>query len=324
MGVFTTLSHDDILSVLSHYPPCRLIQITGVPEGTVNTYYRLTTDTGLFYLRIDERGDELAVVHELALLDRLAGHLIPQAHRTTDGKSYRLVKGKPAILFSPLSGAALGLAEWTPDCFVQMGKWLGTMHSVAIPADLFPHRFNPQYLFTIWERLQTQIKTLSPTADALLRDFFSCGWEAYTFPALPQRIIHADLFPENILFEKKEKMWYLSGVLDFEAAGRGPRLLDLAISLHALCFDIDRGAFHIDHARALTRAYLDTACDHMPLTRDERQAWPGLLRYGAVRFLITRLNDFELSPTKNKHEMRKDYREYLDHLACLPALTALV
>lgn len=319
MGIFTTLDANDIKAALAAYD-LALIDFHGVTEGTVNTYYRLDTDRGLYYLRIDERGDENAVRNELNLLSFLRDLSVPHVVTTTDGRAYLSVHGKPALLFEPLSGGPVHARSAAQ--YAEIGAWLATLHAVSIPKDLPLHRFHPQALQTIYHALRDALTgrytEAQKTADAL----FAGGWQTYTFADLPQALIHADMFEENLLFENGA----LSGVLDFEAAGRGPRLLDLAITIQALCFDVEKKAFNVKAAQALVTAYKNT----IPLEDAERQAWPQMLAYSALRFLVTRLKDFELSgltPEKGhwpKTGYWKDYREYLDHLRDLDRLHCLI
>ena len=300
----------------------RLIEASGVSAGTVNTYYRVKTDRGVFYLRIDERGDVGAVEREVALLQYLEHLAVPHPFATRSHSFYSLFNDKPALLFSPIPGHPISTDHLTPIHLKQIGAWLAELHRVRITANFFEHRFHATYLLdTLYPRIAQEINTQHKDAALCLKEHLTEHMNQnisvdYRFDTLPQSIIHADMFEENLHFEQDT----LIGVLDFEAAGRGPRLLDLAITLQALCFDVSTQKFKLAHAGALTHAYLDSTV----ITVDEIRAWPKLLTYSALRFLITRLHDFEISPIKTSQPLPKDYREYIGHLNALRDLYALV
>ena len=100
---------------------------------------------------------------------------------------------------------------------------------------------------------------------------------------LPQGVIHADLFPDNVFFIGER----LSGLIDFYFACNDALAYDIAVCLNAWCFEPDY-AFNVTKGRALLKAYRDVR----PLTRAECAALPTLARGAALRFLLTRSYDW--------------------------------
>ncbi len=99
---------------------------------------------------------------------------------------------------------------------------------------------------------------------------------------LPQGVIHADLFPDNVFFRGEA----VSGLIDFYFACNDAFAYDVAICLNAWCFEND-GSFNITKARLLL-AQLPRAAQ---LRRGgvRRLAAPGARQ--RLRFLLTRLYD---------------------------------
>ena len=97
--------------------------------------------------------------------------------------------------------------------------------------------------------------------------------------------IHGDLFRDNALFVDHT----LSGIIDFGFAASDAFAYDLAITVNDWCID---GECELDaiRARALIGAYQSVR----PLTDDEREMWPLLLRLAALRFWLSRLYDLHL------------------------------
>jgi len=106
--------------------------------------------------------------------------------------------------------------------------------------------------------------------------------------SLPQGVIHADLFPDNVFFLGDK----LSGLIDFYFACTDALAYDVAICLNAWCFETDH-SYNVTKGRSLLQAYAAVR----PLSEEERDALPLLARGAALRFLLTRLVDwFDVPP----------------------------
>jgi homoserine kinase type II len=100
---------------------------------------------------------------------------------------------------------------------------------------------------------------------------------------LPQGVIHADLFPDNVFFVDGR----FSAAIDFYFACEDAFAYDLAVCLNAWCFETD-GAFNVTAARALAAGYQSLR----PLSPVERAGLPILAHGAAMRFFLTRLVDW--------------------------------
>jgi homoserine kinase type II len=121
---------------------------------------------------------------------------------------------------------------------------------------------------------------------------------------LPHGVIHADLFPDNVFFQGDR----LSGIIDFYFACVDLVAYDLAICLNAWCFEPD-GAFNITKARQMLAAYRARRA----FTPRELAALPLLARGAALRFLLTRLFDWQ-NRVEGALVKPKDPLEYLHKL----------
>ena len=127
-------------------------------------------------------------------------------------------------------------------------------------------------------------------------DALSAEWPS----DLPRGVIHADLFPDNVLFLNDA----VSGVIDFYFACNDLLAYDLAICMNAWCFERD-GSFNVTKARALFHGYNSVRA----LGAKEISALPLLARGAAVRFFLTRLYDWYNTPD-TAYVKRKDPMEY--------------
>ncbi|MGE5534937.1 MAG: homoserine kinase, partial [Acidobacteriota bacterium] len=130
---------------------------------------------------------------------------------------------------------------------------------------------------------------------------------------LPQGVIHADLFPDNVFFLGDK----LSGLIDFYFACTDTLAYDVAICLNAWCFESDH-SYNVTKGRALLKGYaksraLDTA---------EKKVLPLLARGAAMRFLLTRLVDW-LAVPEGALVRPKDPFEYFRKLRFHQSVTSV-
>lgn len=310
MGRFTHLDDPTLRALLVGFGVTP-VSASPVDAGSVNTYVRVEDRSRTYYLRVDERADPTAVRDEVALLGRITALSVPRVVPTLGGAPYTLLGAKPVLLFTEVPGRSVPWGELTPSHLAALGRAVAALHRVD-PSGLAPHRFHPQALDEAHYRpMRALILRERPDLGAALEEVFRDGWAPYALPALPRAVVHADLFVDNLHFDGDA-----CGLLDFEAAGEGPRALDLAIAIHALCFDPAENTFLFPRVDALLDAW---RAEHPP-TDAERAAWTALLTYGAARFLFTRVRDFDLGPGAAAQAVRKDPRDFLKALRASPDL----
>ncbi len=283
MAVFTPVSDDQARAFLRDYDLGDLVALHPIAEGVENTNYRLETVGARHVLTLFEaRTDAASLPFCLGLTDHLAarGYPAPRPVRRPDGDWVGTLNGRPAAVIDWLEGAWLRAP--TPAEQAAAGAMLARLHLAA--AD-FPLRRDNPVGPAAWLDLAARSATAATGADLeILREAEALLSElADPFTEdLPMGPIHADYFPDNVLFQGGA----VSGVIDFYFGCTGPLAYDLAIALSAWGFD-GAGAPIPGAIKAFRKGYEAVR----PLTPAEAAALPRLGQAAALRFALTRLHD---------------------------------
>lgn len=283
MAVYTDVAADDLAEFLKAYDIGELLSYKGIAEGVENTNFLLHTSRGSFILTLyEKRVAEDDLPYFLSLMAHLAsrGVSCPQPEKTRDGAICGALSGRPAVIINFLEGV------WPRRPNVAqcggVGEALARMHIAGRDFPLF--RANPLSVkgwWALYEQAASGADPLQHGLRALLHaelDHLAHAWPKN----LPEGVIHADLFPDNVFFIGDQ----LSGLIDFPFACNDILAYDVAICLNAWCFEPDH-AFNVTKARAFLNGYNRAR----PLSASEQDALPLLARGAALRFLLTRLVD---------------------------------
>ena len=280
MSVFTKVSHDELVEFLKQYPIGGLIGFQGIGEGVENTNYFVDTHDGRWVLTLFERLNYADLPFFLGLMDHIASRGLPGAMpaRTRGGDNLTTLNGKPAALVRRLVGQSV-LFPTLEQC-VQVGRALGDLHVAT--ASYGGHCENGRG--AAWRASTGQGLMAHVDADtrALIDDELAAQTQL-DLAALPQGVIHADLFRDNVLFVDDR----LTGLIDFYYACNDALAYDLAITLNDWCVEPD-GVPNAERWNAMLAAY----SSRRSLNAAERAAWPLVLRAAALRFWLSRLWDW--------------------------------
>ncbi|BBE49729.1 Homoserine kinase [Ferriphaselus amnicola] len=282
MSVFTRVTEAELTAWLSDYSLGQLLQLQGIASGIENTNYFVTTTNGRFVLTLFEKLTQHELPYYLNLMAHLARHGIPCPAPVANRSEQFLgvLNGKPASIVSRLSGKSL-IQPSSTQC-AAIGSMLGEMHLAGQSFGL--SLANPRGAAWRAETAQQVGKFLSAPDAKLLASEIDFH-RSHELSELPQGVIHADLFRDNVLFDENR----VGGLIDFYFACNDALLYDVAITVNDWCMGGD-GA--LDEAR--TRALLTAYHGVRPFTADEAELWPVALRVAALRFWISRLFDLHL------------------------------
>lgn len=307
MAVYTEISGEELDAFVADYAIGEVTSYKGIAEGVENSNYLLRTDggDGTYFLTLYEKRvapDDLPFF--IGLMEYLAGRGIscPLPVHGRDGLALRTLAGRPAAIVTFLDG--MSVRRPRPQHCASLGEGLARLHlagqgfAMRRANALSVRHWRPLYARCA-ERADETAQGLGAELDAELRFLENCWPEA-----LPEGVIHADAFPDNVFFLHGA----LSGFIDFYFACNDALAYDIAICLNAWCFEAD-GAFNVTKARMMLAAYQAVR----PLSPAELAALPLLARGSALRFLLTRLHDW-LFPIDGALVKPKDPLEYLHKL----------
>lgn len=283
MAVYTKVSLRSARVLLSDYGIGEVEECEEIAEGVENSNFIIKTAGDWYILTLYEKRVRLAdIPYFLNLLQALSekGIMCPQPIADRQGGILQNISGRAVALFSFLQGKSVKSPR-VEHC-AQVGDYLARIHHAA--SDFKEVRAN-DLSYSGWQGLldvsAAHADRVRPGLAQKLNmelDFIRKNW----CDDLPRGTCHADLFPDNVFFDKDE----LCGVIDFYFACTDFLIYDLAITLNAWCWS--KSGFDKLKGEALMRSYDSVR----PLSSAERASFPVLARGAALRFLLTRLFDW--------------------------------
>jgi len=316
MAVYTQVPAETLAAFLTRYDVGTLLAAKGIAEGVENSNYLVDT-TGAdgkgarFILTLyEKRVNEADLPFFMALLDHVGarGCPVPRFIPDRTGQCLQTLCGRPACLIEFLSGVSV--TRPTPAQAQAAGGALGDLHrAVENFTGTRPNELGPQGWHRLADACGASLDGIAPGLHARVRQelaFLDAHWPT----ALDHSVIHADLFPDNVLMQGDS----VGGLIDFYFSCTDIRAYDVAITHGAWCFSPDGADFHADVGHALVAGY---RASH-GLTDAEYAALPILARGAALRFLLTRAYDWINTPA-TALVTRKDPLAYLRRLEAYAA-----
>ena len=310
MAIYTKVDTHEAKSILKNYNLGELKKIQGIKKGIENTNYLLITTTGKFILTLFEKrvqAKELPFFMNLMLSLNDRKILCPKPIKNKNKKTLFQIKNRQAAICSFVYGKEK--TNHTLSECRSIGKNIAKLHMVGRKIKL--HRANNLSIKS-WIALNQSIKTKANKKIPNIYSFINTllldlqkKWPSQ----LPTGIIHGDLFPDNIFFNKKK----FAGFIDFYFSCSDFLIYDIAICINAMCFD-KKIKFNKLKANALLKGY----SSQRKISKKEFTALPQLLLGASIRFFLTRLHDSinrqkgAVVKVKNPNEFLKRIQFYIN------------
>jgi homoserine kinase type II len=302
LAVYTEVSDEALDAFLAEYDLGAVLAFKGIAEGVENSNFLLACETGRFFLTLFEKRvkkDDLPFF--IGLMEHLAqrGVNCPLPVRSRSGEALGRLADRPAVVVTFLNG--LSVRRPSARHCASVGEALAAVHRAG---EGFALRRPNALSIGGWPPLLAAAEARADEVAAGLAEEAAQTLAAVQnqWPSgLPEGVIHADLFPDNVLFLSEA----LSGLIDFYFACNDALAYDLAVCLNAWCFE-PNASFNITKGMALINGYEKVR----RLSAAEVEALPVLARGSALRFMLTRLVDWLNVPPGAK-VVPKDPIEYL-------------
>ena len=304
MAVYTEVSDEELAGFLAAYDIGRPLSMKGIAEGVENSNFLLHAEAGSFILTLYERRTRVEdLPFFLGLMEHLSakGLSCPQPVKSRTGEALGRIAGRPAAMVTFLEGLSVRRPSLA-HC-AAAGAAMADLHRYGrdFPA-VRPNALSLDAWAPLFEMSRERAEEVAPGLTRLIDDelaFLQASWPR----DLPGGIIHADLFPDNVLFLGES-----AGLIDFYFACTDAFAYDLAIGLNAWCFEPD-GSYNATKAGGMIAAYQA----NRRLAPSEVAALPVLARGAALRFALTRLVDW-LNVPPGALVQPKDPAEYVGKL----------
>ena len=237
-----------------------------------------TVDNKFFILK--EKSNLMQAEQEFDLLSSLSKVGTPFAVpiRTVDGTSYISNEGKIFCLYPKLPGKNIieHYADKATARAKAFGRAIGFLHSCFLKCDSFSGFREMNLIEQIQEWAIPCIRESRAvddggTIERILREVKQEIGPLYS--ELPKQLIHRDLHPSNMLFDKGE----LTGFVDFDMVVRGPRIFDVCYCGTSILVGGFQDSAKIKKWPSLFRSLVSGYQEMCPLTSSEHLAVYGTL-----------------------------------------------
>jgi len=308
MAVYTKLNRKEIEEIIYFYNLKKLESFSPIQEGIENTNYIIKVDNTKYILTIFEKRvkeDDLPFFCELITRLNKSGFKCPKPLLNKENNPISNFKHKKLTILTFINGRSK--ENLTAENCKDIGIQTATMHNLT--ANLSISRKNSLSVKN-WRKIFINIKEpcskihkdLPSLIESNLNDVEK-NWPSN----LPSGIIHADLFKDNIIFDKNK----VNGIIDFTFSCNEFYAFEVAICFNALCFDGHKNNLSFNVTKA--KNFIDGYSSIRRLSDEEKDKIKILCQGAALRFLLTRVFD-ALNTVKGAIVNVKDPLEYLKRL----------
>ena len=308
MAVYTKFTEENIKSILSKYSIGNLKNFKEIQEGIENTNYFLLVNDKKYILTIYEKRvkvEDLPFFSKLMTDLNKSGFECPIPILNTDNNPVTEFKNKKLMIVSFIEGKAKKILS--PENCKSVGIKTAKMHEIT---KKFKIKRKNDLSIQSWRKLFDSIKDKSVKIHKELPKLIETNLldVEKNWPIdLPEGIIHADLFNDNIFFKENK----FSGIIDFYFSCNDFYAFEIAICFNALCFEGSQNNLSFNVTKA--KNFIDGYNEVRKLSEKEMKYIKVLSQGSALRFLLTRVFD-ALNTVEGAIVKVKDPMEYLKRL----------
>lgn len=305
MAVYTHIPSEEMADLVREFGAGDLISAKGIAEGVENSNYLVETTKGRFIFTVyEKRVDTGDLPFFMAMIDHLVakGCPVPASLKTASGDATISRNGKSMAMMQFMPG--LSVSHPTPAQALSTGRVLGQLHAALQDFSWErPNALGLQGWLDLAAKCGDDLDAVQPGLKQRVME--ECAFLQANWPDdLAKSVIHADLFPDNVLMSGDK----VCAVIDFYFACTEIRAWDLAVTHVSWSFDPAN-----DYLPAVGDALVQGYDESFGRTDGERAAFGILARGACLRFLLTRAWDWLNTPA-DALVTRKDPLAFLTRL----------
>ena len=308
MAYLTELNEDDIKNIIFKYELADCVNITPIYEGVQNSNYIITTNNKKYILTIFEDkyvASNLNNFLQLMLFLNKSGFSCPVPIQDNKRNIINLVSNKPYSLFTFLNGTSL--SKYRLSHFKLLGIDIAKLHVITYNySKNIRQRFNNNFYINAFKDNRSLILKYNSNIENIFNNVLH-DYKNLNKISLSKGIIHGDLFPDNVLFNKGK----VSGFIDFYFSNSDFLISDIAIVIIAWGFHSTNYKLNLN--MAVVNTLLKSYNSIRKISYNELLALNILCKIYCIRFFLTRLIDKKDKKDSSK-VLTKDPMEYIDKL----------
>ena len=307
MAHLTNLKQYNIDKIILNYNMLNYISFVPIYDGIQNSNYIINTKSKKYILTIFEDKYVVSNINyflNLLLYCRKYHFNCPYPIIDKNKKYINFINRKPYCVFSFIEGQSLNYI--TKNNLKNVGTNLAKLH---ILTNNYTHQIKTRFDLKFFDNVIKKYKPFFIKHDVSLINIFKNTLDDYkklNNKDIPKGTIHGDLFPDNVLFNKKNQ---ITGFLDFYFSDFNYLISDIAIVFLSWCFYFDANNKYIldfDKINILLKNYSKVRKIHS----NEINALKIICKIYCMRFMFTRLLAQNNGYDKNKI-LRKNPNEYI-------------
>ena len=280
MAVYTSINSSDLSEWFKKFNLKNFVDFKGISSGVTNSNFVIFMPNSNYILTIFEHNNIEELPFYVDLMTYLAqeNFLCPKPIENNSGQALSLLKNKPALMVSFLDGKELAIRN-SKSCYL-VGQYLAKLH---LTTKNFPQSNKNTRGLSWISDIYLKLKEYLTLEDQKIIEVEINYHKKIDKSELPEGIIHGDLFRDNVLFLNDK----VSGFIDFYYACNERFIYDIAIAINDWCID-DDGKINTLMSSEFIKGYQL----ERKLTDNENKYFNSALRLAALRFWLSRLEDF--------------------------------
>ncbi len=221
---------EKIKRILENYHIDDIIKYQRMPHGFANRNYKLTTSKSNYLFRINIQQDLSSIKYEMRVLHELKEINFPAAYPIIrkDGKYITELNSENVIIYEFVEGKIPKINEHTVKEIANAAAKLNSL--------------------TNWQKFERKNAINIDNCFELIGKFDSAKvkypkifeyfieqtefLEKYLQSSVPQGLIHADIFPDNTIFQGNK----LAAIIDFEDVCTDDLIFEIGMAINGFCF----------------------------------------------------------------------------------------